>query len=54
MTLLYRFIREDCAATAVEYALLIGVIGGVLAVAFGALSGNLQAIFELLASKMTG
>lgn len=53
MTLLFRFIREECAATAVEYALVAAIIGGVLIIGFGALTGNLQSLLEFIAGKLT-
>lgn len=54
MSLIRKLYKDEQGATAVEYGLLAAIIGGVMIVAFQLLSDKLQAVFELLASYLTG
>ncbi|WP_377293858.1 Flp family type IVb pilin [Rhizobium sp. SG2393] len=49
-----RFMRETGGATAVEYGLLAGLIGGAIIVSLGATGTSLQGVFELIAAKIEG
>ena len=44
-----KYLRHDDGATAVEYGLIAGIIGGALIVGFGAFSDQLSAMFNMLA-----
>jgi len=50
MKRLLSFLKDDRGASAVEYGLLVGLIGAVIVGAVTLLGGNLKATFEYIAS----
>lgn len=49
-----RFIRDEEAATAIEYALIAGVMAALIAAAFGALGTGLEEVFTRLVDYIKG
>jgi pilus assembly protein Flp/PilA len=49
-----RLVREETGATAVEYALLVGLIAVVLIVGVGLFGGALNTFFNSLATWVSG
>jgi pilus assembly protein Flp/PilA len=52
MSLLADFLRDDSAATAIEYALIAGGIAVVIVAAVGAVGANLKPIFTSAAAGL--
>lgn len=47
-----RFIRNDSAATAIEYALIASLVSVAIVVAVTALGGNLNSIFTTVSTDL--
>jgi pilus assembly protein Flp/PilA len=47
-------VRDDCGATAVEYALLVGLIAVIIISSVTLLGGNIDAMFNDIASQLGG
>lgn len=54
VAMLKRFVSEQDAVTAIEYALLAALIFGVIVVSVGLLGDNVQALYDDVAAKVAG
>jgi pilus assembly protein Flp/PilA len=52
MHLLRRFLRDETGTTAIEYGLIIGIIGASLVAGAGLYGNNLGNMFNMLSSKV--
>lgn len=52
MHLLRRFLREKTGATAIEYGLIIGIIGASLIAGAGLYGNNIGNMFNMLSNKV--
>ena len=54
MTLFNRFLKDESGATAIEYALIAGLIGVVLVGVLGTLGGTIKGVFEEIDTGLKG
>lgn len=52
MHLLRKYLRHSEGATAVEYGLIVGIIGGALILGIGAFSDKLRDLFTMVANLL--
>lgn len=51
---LVAFWKDEEGATAIEYALIAGLIAVIIITAFAALGGSLETLFTAIETKLTG
>lgn len=54
VAMLKKFMSEQDAVTAIEYALLAALIFGAIVVSVGLLGDNVQALYDDIAAKVAG
>ncbi|WP_068082122.1 Flp family type IVb pilin [Polycladidibacter stylochi] len=52
--MLKKFLQDESGATAIEYALIAGVMGVIVLAVFGSLQGHIQKGFDYIGKIMDG
>jgi pilus assembly protein Flp/PilA len=52
--LIKRFLNEDRGVTAIEYALIAGLIAAAIATTVGAVGGDINTLFTTIGNTLTG